>query len=311
MVNIHITGDRDFFKSKNSINKFKTELRELKDPFLIDKKKFLKDGYEFEFKDEGEDIYVNIKKEHFVWGDNRTADQFNEELEDGNESYHIIGDKSLFVSKSSVQKFKNELKDFGDPLLIDKTKYLKPGYDFEFNEDGSKIFIDIIKEKFVWGDNTQEQPKNGKDKLKEKLKFFQDQRTGKYSKEMNDERKKIDKVLFKKYSVVKSIVKDFPITKPSDLIENPEKHKGEVQILSSGLIKITQNESIDKVIRKYYKEMSDMLGFEVLTEEELKKIVPQPQEQPPQQESIPEPINLNSYVDSDTESDSDVEDVET
>ena len=315
MVNIHVIGDRSPFKSKKSVEKLKAEIKELGDHLLIDKTKFLKEGNDFEFREEEDNLYISIKKEDFVWGDNRTVDQINSEIETTTDSVHIIGDKNLFVSKAAIQKFKNELKEFGDPLLIDKTKYLKSGLDFKFEEDGNKLIVDIEKEQFVWGDNREESnnsaPQNAKDKLKQKLKFLQDQRTGKHNKEINEERKNIDKALFKKFMVVKNIVKDFPITKPSDLINNPEKHKGEVQVLASGLVKITGNESVDKVISRYYRDMLDMLGFDMLTEQELKQMLPQSQQQSqPVPEAIPEPINLNSYVDSDTESDSDVEDIE-
>ena len=49
MVNIHINGDKSFFKSKNSVNRFKNKIKELGDPNLINPSDFLKEGCHFLF----------------------------------------------------------------------------------------------------------------------------------------------------------------------------------------------------------------------------------------------------------------------
>ena len=68
MVNIHISQEnKSLFKSKNAINKLKKFLKDTGDVGLVSDVEYLKEGYHFDFKEEGDDIYVNTKVEEHVW----------------------------------------------------------------------------------------------------------------------------------------------------------------------------------------------------------------------------------------------------
>ena len=321
MVNIHITGDKSYFKSKNSVNRFKNKIREIGDPQLINYSDFLKDGCEFKFKEEGEDIYAEIVHDNYQ-GDNNDSITNDNSL-----SVHIVGDKSLFKSKNCINKFKAKVKELGDPHLIVKSDFLQDGYEFKFTEENKQVYAEIRKELFLWGDNRKPEDKiaqsseplsaqeEGKRRVREKLKYFRDKRNGVHHREMHDIKKSVDKSLFRIYFAIVKHVPDVPIKKPNELLDNPEQYKQEIQMFSSGMVEITKNRVIDNLICSYYKEVSEKVGFEIINQQQLETMFNQLQAQQhpePKKESepLPESINLNSYVDSDTESESDVEDVE-
>ena len=69
MVNIHISSEaKEKFKSKNAIQKFKNFLRENLDTGLVTSSEYLKEGCNFEFKEEGDNIHVEVKAKDYVWG---------------------------------------------------------------------------------------------------------------------------------------------------------------------------------------------------------------------------------------------------
>ena len=68
MVNIHISSEaKEKFKSKNAIQKFKNFLKENLDTGLVTSSEYLKEGCNFEFKEE-DNIHVEVKAKDYVWG---------------------------------------------------------------------------------------------------------------------------------------------------------------------------------------------------------------------------------------------------
>ena len=236
---------------------------------------------------------------------------------------HITGDKALFQSKTAITRLKNKIRELGDPQLIESGDFLKEDYEFKFKEEKDNVYVDIQEKHYLWGDmgtkggnqgQAQPQPtisdkEANRQRLKARLKELRDRRRGVFVREMNDIKKSVDKSIFKKYSMIKQMVPTFPVPKPTDLLDDPEKHKQEIQMFASGSIQLTQNPQIDGLIGEYFREISEKVGYPILSREEVNKIMDQnmPTEQKPA-EQLPASINLNSYVDSDTESeDSDEE----
>lgn len=231
---------------------------------------------------------------------------------------HITGDKSLFQSKNAITRLKNKIRELGDPQLIESDQFLKENYEFKFKEQKDDIFVEIQEKHYLWGDNTPQSnnqvtnKSSGRDKLKARLQELRNKRLGIHAREMHSIKKSVDKSIFKKYAMITQMVPNFPLPKPNELLDNPEKHKQEIQMFSSGLVQLTQNPKIDGLVTEYFKEISEKVGYEILSKEEIDKLMEQNMPQAPKkEEQLPASINLNSYVDSDTESDdSDVSDVE-
>ena len=56
------------FFFKNAVQKFKDFLRENLDTGLVTSSEYLKEGCNFEFKEEGDNIHVDVKAKDYVWG---------------------------------------------------------------------------------------------------------------------------------------------------------------------------------------------------------------------------------------------------
>ena len=77
-------------------------------------------------------------------------------------------------------------------------------------------------------------------------------------------------------------------------------------MFGSGFLKISGNEKYDSLISSYFKELANKLGYPVYGINELQEKMKQQMPQQPKTEPSGEVsnINLESYVDSDTESES-------
>jgi len=67
MVNIHISSNAtNQFKSKKAITNFKTFLKKNMDTWLIISSKYINYDYNFKFKEEYDNIYVDVEKKEYV-----------------------------------------------------------------------------------------------------------------------------------------------------------------------------------------------------------------------------------------------------
>ena len=135
----------------------------------------------------------------------------------------------------------------------------------------------------------------------EALNFYytvEDKRTGKNARELKEIKKLVDKNLYKRYAVVSKIAGNFPIIKPNEILEDPEKYRQEIQMFSSGVLKLTGNQQVDMVIAKYYSEIANLVGFEVFSKEKIELLLNenQPQQKPVENSVSSSPIFKLLYV---------------
>jgi len=216
---------------------------------------------------------------------------------------HILGNKEFFVSKNAIQKIKKFIKDNNDTSLIVSSNYLKEGYKFDVKKEDEDIYLTINEEK----NNISIDKEDKRQKLKDKLKQMKNDRYGTNIKKMNQMKKTVDKSLFKKYSLIQRFAQNTPVPKPDEVLDNPGMYKDQIQMFGSGFLKISGNEKYDSLISSYFKELADKLGYPVYSINELQeKMKQQMPQQPKNNETSQETtnINLESYVDSDTESES-------
>lgn len=231
--------------------------------------------------------------------------------------------KTKFKSKNAITKLKKFLKEYEDIGLVSAIEYLKEGYQFNMTHEGDNITVNIKDAEHVWGNQQkkldeaktmmqqQQQPMSGRDKLRRRLAELQARRTGKDIREIKSMKKTVDKDIFQRYLWLKQNVPGLPLPKPTEILDEPEKHKEQIELLGSGLMKITGNPKVDQYIGEYFSIIANKIGFNVLTMEQIQsRIKPQQEPQPaapPQDFELPSNINLSNYVDSDTESESDSE----
>ena len=76
-------------------------------------------------------------------------------------------------------------------------------------------------------------------------------------------KKTVDKDLFQKYVWLKQNVPGLPLPKPNEVLDDPEKHKEQIELFGSGLMQISGNPKIDQNIASYFRSIADKIGFEV------------------------------------------------
>ena len=232
---------------------------------------------------------------------------------------HISSEaKEQFKSKSSVQKLKTFLKETLDTGLVTSSEYLKEGCNFDFKEEGENIYVEVKAKEYVWGNNQQvaqtphlqQQTKSvdPRDRLKQRIKEMKDIRSGKHHKEMRVMKKNVDRNILEKYVNIYKLGINVPIPKPNELLDDPEKYRQQIELFGTGLISITKNPTVDKMIGDYFRAVAEKVGFPIMSEQQLQQLMSQQKQAPqapPQNFDLPSNINLSNYVDSDTESESD------
>ena len=144
---------------------------------------------------------------------------------------HIEGDKSNFLSKNAVERFKNDLRNIRSLTSvqdlynqIDHTKYLKDGWGYKINSGNEKeIRIQL---------NELEKEDNQKKKFLElKLKQLKDKRMSQVGQESLLHKKHKDhKDVIDSYVSLKKI-SNKPILNPGDVYKNKQQYLPIVQEL--------------------------------------------------------------------------------
>jgi len=232
-------------------------------------------------------------------------------------------DKEKFKSKNAIVRIRKFLKDTEDVGLVSAVEYLNEGLDFDFKEEGDDIHVGIKKMEYIWGD-IQTAPivpefsmpvfkkvkeETAADKLKNRRKELHAIRTGKTFRDIKDMKKKVDRPIVERYTWLRQNLSQMEIPLPLDMLNNPEKYKEQIQLFSSGFIKVTGDAKVDNIIYELYKLIADNVEYVPLTMQQVQEKLGQQQAQaappaPPKDFDLPTNINLSNYVDSDSDSDS-------
>lgn len=137
---------------------------------------------------------------------------------------HIQGDKTNFISKGAIERFKNDLRQ---STTIDPLKYLKDGWKYKIESENDKEIKVNIEE------NVGEKKEN---LLFKKLKFMREQRKSNYSvehhmkktnKELKDQINDVPHDIMNAYTRLKK--SGNPVISPVDVLKNISEHKKTLQ----------------------------------------------------------------------------------
>lgn len=157
--------------------------------------------------------------------------------------YLLSNDNNLFSTKSDLE-LENKLKNF----RLNKSEEEK----LEDKKKKNKQLLD-----------------NKLGKLKEERLNTEGRELKKLKKDYKDSK---DSKLFKKYENLR-VNFGAPVETPHELINNLEKYKDQIQIFASGFLEVTSEVSINNLVVDYYKQISNELNLNILTEEEFKNKV--------------------------------------
>lgn len=221
-----------------------------------------------------------------------------------------------FKSKKAITNFKTFLKKNMDTELIISSKYINNDYVFKFKEEDNNIYVDVEKKEYVWNNQSEltknlnqnqepipipEQTQNSKVdsqiKIKEKLKNMKLIRTGNSHKEIKQMKKNIDKDILEKYlKIYKLGINNSVVATPTEILDNPNKYRYQIEIFGSGILGLTKNKYADNIITDYFRAIAAKVGFEVMTSEKIQQLMSE------QQPNNINPNNINpNNIDSDTE----------
>jgi hypothetical protein len=170
-------------------------------------------------------------------------------------SVYIEGDRSLFLSKTAVDRFKKDVKE-KKPDTLNMQSYLKEGYSFKITTNESVITATIITTK-------EEQLEEKRKLLKQRLNRSKNIIMKNEEKEKLESLKRVlpDK-LFKTY---KDLVTKFQmpnIPSPTDMIKYPDRYRQQISTIMSTLNKVSDDNVANNAIKKYFNAMGNFLGID-------------------------------------------------
>jgi hypothetical protein len=174
----------------------------------------------------------------------------------------IEGDKSAFVSKSAVDKFKQAIKT--NPLynlseLV--SKYVKPGFNIELLSDNNMEWkFQIINKPVIKQQKEKTEREQRREVLRAKLNLMANTRTNSdYWKAKSAGN--VDNEILVQYQKLKKMTK-MPIPEPSEILANPVEYKPIIaSVLGNPLMK--QQKTHPYV--KYFTLIAEKLGLQVPT----------------------------------------------
>jgi hypothetical protein len=165
-----------------------------------------------------------------------------------------INDKSKFVSKKSIEKFKKAVKEEKE---IEHSKYLNDGFKFLFDKvDKNRMDVNVVNEEEY---NKVERRKQ----LRMKLKNAKYGRSTQPKQKLESLKRTVPENIFNAYmNIIKKYQLNIPA--PDEVINNLEKHKLQISLLMNTKQKVSNDTIADKLVKKYFKLLGEFLGLEPL-----------------------------------------------
>jgi len=165
----------------------------------------------------------------------------------------IEGDRTQFLSKSAVDRFKKDVKET-KPDLIDSSKYLQPGNVFNIVV-GENITAKICNEEEL-------KLENKRNELKHKLKSAQRCRGGEQYKQLESLKRTVPEKIYKSYL---NLIKTFGannIPSPLDVIENPDRYKDQISRVMGTKGPVSNDMNLSNSIKQYFSSLGKFFCVE-------------------------------------------------
>jgi hypothetical protein len=171
-------------------------------------------------------------------------------------SVFIEGDKSLFVSKGAIDRFKKDVKEIKADA-IDSSKYLKEGFTFKITSKDNNITAIIKTDQEVLLEEKRLL-------LKQRLNNAKKQRSGEANKQLESLKRSVPDKLFKSYT---NLVRNYQLSNipaPNDVINNPERFKAQISAIMSTKGLVSNDQGMSSALKNYFNTLGKFLGMEDL-----------------------------------------------
>lgn len=169
----------------------------------------------------------------------------------------IEGDCSCFVSKTAIDRFKNDIRGTkSDEIdMFDSSKYLKDGYIFNITIKENNINAKICNEEEIKLENKRKE-------LKNRLRGAQRCRGGEQYKQLKSLKRTIPDKIFKSYV---NLVKNYGganIPSPLEVIENPDKFKNQISAVMGTTKPVSNDIKLSNAIKQYFTSLGKFFCIE-------------------------------------------------
>lgn len=179
-------------------------------------------------------------------------------------SVFIDGFKEGLKSKRATKKLKITVRNMKEGTPLECERFFNSGYDYEINKHKDGYIVNIIKTKELLEleekKKEDDERQQRREELRKKLRNRKYYRSGGVKRGLSKLKKKVPKKVFKSYVDFKRTF-DVPVPSPEDIMSDPEQYTQLVQMYASGA-KLSPDETFNRKITKYFKEIGDMMGIE-------------------------------------------------
>jgi hypothetical protein len=171
----------------------------------------------------------------------------------------IEGDRSLFLSKSAVDRFKSEIRGNKSDNFdsVDSSKYLKEGYVFNITKNENNITAKICNSEEIKNENKRKE-------LKMRLKNAQRCRGGEQYRQLESLKRTVPDKIFKSYV---NLIKNYGVNNipsPLEVIENPEKFRTQISTVTGSTKPVSNDVRLSNAIKQYFASLGKFLSIEPL-----------------------------------------------
>ena len=166
----------------------------------------------------------------------------------------IEGDRTQFLSKSAVDRFKKDVKET-KPDLIDSSKYLKEGYIFNIVQTENNITAKICNQEELKLENKRQE-------LKNRLKSAQRCRGGEQYKQLDSLKRTVPDKIYKSYLNLIKTYGASNIPSPLEIIENPDKYRDQISRVSGMKGPVSNDIHLSNAIKQYFSSLGKFLCIE-------------------------------------------------
>ncbi len=175
----------------------------------------------------------------------------------------IEGDRSLFLSKSAVDRFKKDFKESNFKIdVIDCSKYLKEGYVFKTLIEDTSIKVNILSLEKEKETILLKQKEDSRKQLRNQLKQLKNSRTGQVHKHLDTLKRTVPENIYKSYH---NLIRNFQmpnIPAPDDVINNPDKYKTQIATIMGLGGNVSNDGRASAYIKQYFNALGQFLGIE-------------------------------------------------
>lgn len=178
----------------------------------------------------------------------------------------INGDRTLFVSKMAVDRFKKDVRSTKLDM-IDPKKYLKNGNTFVFNTDTENtINVKIITVEEEDALNQAHMLEEKRKNLKSRLKKSQMARSQLPKQKLASLKRSVPGKLYNAYlNLISKYQLPGGIPAPDEVINNVDKYRTQIATVMGTIANVSDNNVVSNEIKHYFNTLGEYLSIEPMT----------------------------------------------